>query len=137
MNNIEVFPSAGWMLATKDKMNNDSHYAQVARKWEGDLRLVLEPDNSLHDTLWLYWDFWHGKCLEAIIEDPTSGKTPSFILNAPYGNFVKVLSGQVGPMQAMMGRMLGVKGSFTYFMRNVPTILDFVRCCQEVTKSWV
>jgi hypothetical protein len=40
-------------------------------------------------------------------------------------------------MQALMTRMLSVKGSMTLVMRNVPTVLDFVRCCQEVTKGWL
>jgi hypothetical protein len=26
-----------------------------------------------------------------------------------------------------------VKGSMAYMMRNVPTVLDFVRCAREVT----
>jgi putative sterol carrier protein len=136
MNTTAVFPHVEWMQATKDKLNSDEQYAQVARNWEGDLRLILEPDGNLNEAVWLYWDFWHGKCREAYVEDQTSSKTPAFVLTAPYGNFVKVLSGEVGPMQALMGRMLKVKGSFPYFMRNVPTILNFVRCCQEITKEW-
>jgi putative sterol carrier protein len=36
-------------------------------------------------------------------------------------------------MTAMMTNKLRVKGSLGYMMRNVPTVLDFVRCVQEVT----
>ncbi len=132
------FPSAEWMQAIKDKLNTDEKYAQIAHKWEGDVRLIIEPDaKSLNETMWLYFDLWHGKCRDAYIEDQTSIKTPAFILKAPYGNFVKVLSGEVSPMQAMMTRMLTVRGSMSVFMRNVPTVLDFVRCCQEVTNTWI
>lgn len=137
MNNYEIFPSAEWMKALKDKLNGDEKYAQIARNWEGDLRFVLEADSSLPETMWLYFDLWHGKCRDAYIEDQTSLKTPAFILNAPYGNFVNILSGNMGPMQALMTRKLGVHGSMAYMMRNVPTVLDFVRCCQEVTHSWI
>ena len=38
-------------------------------------------------------------------------------------------------MTAMLTNKLRVKGSLGYMMRNVPTVLDFVRCCQEVTAS--
>ena len=137
MNNTALFPTPEWMQAIKEKLNTDEKYAKVARNWEGDLRFVLEPDSSLHETIWLYFDLWHGKCRDAYVEEQSSTTVPAFQLNAPYGNFVKILSGETGPMQALMGRMLGVKGSFPYFMRNVPTILDFVRCCQEVTHSWL
>ncbi|MFZ0534762.1 MAG: SCP2 sterol-binding domain-containing protein [Anaerolineales bacterium] len=131
------FPSAEWMQAIEDKLNTDEKYAQIAHKWEGDVRLIIEPDAKINKTMWLYFDLWHGKCRDAYIEDQTSIKTPAFILKAPYGNFVKVLSGEVSPMQAMMTRMLTVRGSMSVFMRNVPTVLDFVRCCQEVTNTWI
>jgi putative sterol carrier protein len=130
------FPSAEWMKAIKDKLNTDEKYAQVARKWEGDVRLIIEPDATFSNTMWLYFDLWHGKCRDAYVEDQSSTKVPAFVLKAPYRNFVKVLTGEVGPMQAMMSRMLTVKGSMSVFMRNIPTVLDFVRCCQEVTNNW-
>ena len=132
-----VFPSAEWMQLTKDKFNTDEKYAQIAKNWEGDLRVILEPDASLKETIWLYWDLWHGKCRDAYVEDQSSAKTPALIIMAPYSNFIKVLSGKVGVMQALMGRMVSVKGSMILIMRNVPTVIDFVRCCQEVTSTWI
>ena len=36
-------------------------------------------------------------------------------------------------MQAMLTRKLDVKGNMAVMMRNVPTILDFVRCAREMT----
>jgi len=129
------FPNAEWIEALKDKLNTDEQYAQIARKWEGDMRFEIEPDNSFKESMWIYFDLWHGKCRDAYIEDQFSTKDPAFILKAPYGNFIKILSGEVGPMQALMTRMLSVRGSMAVFMRNVPTVLDFVRCCQEVTNK--
>jgi putative sterol carrier protein len=137
MNDIQIFPSEEWMQAIKEKLNSDEQYGRIAKNWEGDLRFVLESDDKLHETMWLYFDLWHGKCRDAYIEELTSPKIPAFILKAPYGNFVKVLSGKVAPMQALMTRMLSVHGSMAYMMRNVPTVLNFVRCCQEVTHSWI
>ncbi|MFZ2096600.1 MAG: SCP2 sterol-binding domain-containing protein [Anaerolineales bacterium] len=130
---MATFPSSDWMQAIKDKLNTDQQYARIAQKWEGDLRFILEPDNLFNETMWLYFDLWHGRCRDAYIEDQSSTTEPAFILSAPYGNFIKVLTGEVGPMQALMTRMLSVKGSMAMFMRNVPTVLNFVRCCQEVT----
>jgi putative sterol carrier protein len=37
-------------------------------------------------------------------------------------------------MQAMLTRKLSVQGNMGLMMRNVPTVLDFVRCAQEVTE---
>jgi putative sterol carrier protein len=40
-------------------------------------------------------------------------------------------------MQALMTRKISVKGNMAILMRSVPTVLDFVRCCREVTDSYV
>jgi len=137
MDNTANFPSQEWMQATKEKFNTDKKYAEIAKNWEGDLRIILEPDESLKETVWLYWDLWHGKCRDAYIEEQSSTRSPALVINAPYKNFVKILSGDVKVMQALMGRMVGVRGNMLLIMRNVPTVIDFVRCCQDVTHSWI
>jgi len=60
-------------------------------------------------------------------------KKPKFVLTATYGDIARIMKGELDPMQAMMTRKLQVHGSLTYMMRNVPTVLDFVRCCREIT----
>lgn len=132
-----IFPKAEWIQATKEKFNSDEQYAHIARNWEGDLRLILEPEGSLNETVWLYWDLWHGICREAYVEDQSSERIPALIVKAPYNNFVKVLSGEIGVMQALMTRLVSVKGSMTLIMRNIPPVIDFVRVCQEATDGWI
>jgi putative sterol carrier protein len=136
MDNGAKFPSPEWMQVIKEKLNTDEHYAQVAKNWEGDMRLIIDPDDTFSEGMWLYFDLWHGKCRDVYIEEQTSTNNPAFVLKAPYGNYIKILSGKVQVMTALMSRMISVKGSMAYMMRNVPTILDFVRCCQEITPSW-
>ena len=46
---------------------------------------------------------------------------------------MRVLKGDLDPMQAMMTRKLAVQGSMGYMMRHVPTVLEFVRSAQAVT----
>lgn len=132
-----IFPSTEWMQAIKDKLNTDPQYAQIARNWEGDIRIVVQAEGSLTENMWVYLDLWHGKCRDAYIEDLSSKLVPAFTMKTGYINITKLLSGEVGIMQALMTRMLSVKGNFPMLMRNVPTILDFVRCCQEVTSGWM
>jgi putative sterol carrier protein len=58
---------------------------------------------------------------------------PKFVLTATYTNISRIMKGDLDPMQAMLTRKLQVHGSMAYMMRNVPTVLDFVRCAREVT----
>jgi len=128
------FPSPEWLSALKDRLNGDEKYNHTARNWEGDMRFILEPSGSHKDTLWFYIDLWHGKCRDAFFETPGSqDRKPAFTLKAPYENFVRVLNGDLAPMQALMTRKLGVQGNMAVLMRSVPTVLEFVRCCREVT----
>ena len=134
MNTPVIFATSEFMQAVKEKINSDDQYARIAQNWEGDMRLVIEADTGFSETRWLYFDLWHGKCREAYIENQASTNSPVFILKAPYGNFLKLLTGEWGPMQALMTRKVAIRGSMAYLMRNVPVVLDFVRCCQEASQ---
>lgn len=129
-----VFPSVEWLQALEIKLNNDAHYNQVARNWEGDLLFDIYPEGSLRDPLTMYLDLWHGKCRK-VDYAPGLAKypKPTFILRSPYNNFTAILRGKLDPMTAMMTSKLKVEGSLGYMMRNVPTVLDFVRCAREIT----
>ena len=128
-----VFPSIEWLKEFENKLNSDEHYAQVARNWEGDMYFVIEPEGNLKAQTVMYLDLWHGKCRGTQIVADIAQHNPAFTLKAGYINFARVLKGELDPMQAMLTRKLDVKGNMAVMMRNVPTVLDFVRCAREVT----
>lgn len=130
------FPSAEWLNALHEKLNNDSHYNQVAKNWEGDLLFDIQPAGNLTEPVRMYLDLWHGKCRAVeYAPDPAKYPKPTFILRSPYNNFTSILLGKLDPMTAMMTSKLKVEGSLGYMMRNVPTVLDFVRCAREITSD--
>jgi putative sterol carrier protein len=130
-----TFPSAEWLSLFQQKLNTDSHYAQVAKAWEGDMYFVIEPGGNLTQTVIMYLDLWHGQCRAVEVVDEISKYSPAFTLRAAYPNFAAVLGGKLDPMQAMLTRKLDVKGNMGVMMRSVPTVLDFVRCAREITDS--
>lgn len=129
-----IFPSEGWLKELEAKLNSDSRYNEIAKKWEGDLFFFIEPEGNLNERLTFYLDLWHGTCRKVEYKPSTdSYPNPSFTLTASYKDITSVLTGKLHPMTAMMTSKLKVKGSMGYMMRNVPTVLDFVRVAQEVT----
>ncbi len=126
------FPSPEWLNSLDEKLNTDERYAKIASKWEGDMAIVIDPAGPLTERLYYYLDLWHGKCRKVAVLSGLDGLKPAFILTATYDNIVKVLTGQLDPMAAMMTRKLHVQGNMVMMMRNVPTVLDFVRCAREV-----
>ena len=131
------FPTAEWVVALNEKLNTDEKYAQVARNWEGDMTFQVEPGGALTEPIKFYLDLWHGKCRDAYVIDETNEVKSVFVLKAPYENYHKLLKGELEPMQALLTRKLSVTGNMAVLMRNVPTVLDFVRCCREVTDSFI
>ena len=131
-----VFPSEEWLKGLESKLNSDARYGEIAKNWEGDLFFFIEPEGNLKEQLTFYLDLWHGKCRAVEYQpQPQTYPNPTFTLTATYKNITAVLSGNLNPMTAMMTSKLKVKGSLGYMMRNVPTVLDFVRCAQEVTEE--
>lgn len=131
-----IFPSAEWLGDLEAKLNTDGQYAEIAKNWEGDLFFYIEPEGNLKEPLTFYLDLWHGKCRKVVYKpQPESFPNPVFTLTAAYNNIAAILTGKMNPMTAMMTSKLKVKGSMGYMMRNVPTVLDFVRVAQEVTKE--
>jgi len=130
---ITIFPSPEWLEDLSKKLNNDAKYAQIAKNWEGDMCVVIEPSGPLTEKLLYYFDLWHGKCRKTEILKDLSSVDPKFVLTATYDDISRLMKGGLDPMQAMMTRKLKVHGSMAYMMRNVPTVLDFVRCAREVT----
>ncbi len=131
-----VFPSEEWLKELEQRLNSDARYAETAKNWEGDLFFNIEPQGNLKEPLTFYLDLWHGKCRRVEYNPPASSyPNPAFVLNAKYNDITAILSGKLNPMTAMMTMKLKVNGSMAYMMRNVPTVLDFVRVAQEVTKE--
>ncbi len=132
------FPTQEWLTTLYDKLNTDLNYARVAKNWEADMKVIVEPGGTLTDRVVIYLDLWHGKCRGAeIITTPEMDRKAAFILKAPYDNIKRIFMGKLDPIQAMLTRKIGVEGNMMMMLRNVPTVMDFVRCCREITDSYV
>ena len=131
------FPADDWLPTLKEKLNTDEQYADIARNWEGDMICKIEPDGPLPEPVIYYLDLWHGKCRDAYILEEIGQKNPALLLTASYSNYIKILKGETEVVQALLTRKISVKGNMALLMRNVPTVLDFVRCCREITNSYL
>ena len=134
---MATFPTPEWLQELMEKLNNDDQYAQIARNWEGDMVFKIDADGPLTESITYYLDLWHGKCrgVEVIPEDVN--RDAVLIMRAPYLNIIKVIRGETQVVQALLTRKISVRGNMALLMRNVPTVLDFVRCCQENTDSYI
>ncbi|HUV26891.1 MAG TPA: SCP2 sterol-binding domain-containing protein [Anaerolineales bacterium] len=127
------FLTEEWLNSFEEKLNTDNQYAEIAKNWEGDVSLSINPGDGLEEPVEIYFDLWHGKCRQAYFVEKGVEKDADFILNGNYKDYIRILTGDLHPMQAMLTRKLNFRGNMGLLMRNVPTVLDFVRCAQDVT----
>jgi putative sterol carrier protein len=130
-----IFPSVEWLHALEAKLNSDARYADIAKNWEGDIAFDVQPSGPIKTNIYYYFDLWHGKCRRAAQVDSLDQIKPAFLMRAPYENITKIVKGELDPMQALMTRKLQLHGNMAVMMRNVPVVLDFVRCAREVTSE--
>ena len=57
-----IFPSEEWLLGLEEKLNSDTRYQDIAKNWEGDIIINVEPEGNLKERLTFYLDLWHGTC---------------------------------------------------------------------------
>ncbi len=130
-----IFPSTDWLNELDAKLNSDERYADIAKKWEGDMIVAIEPQGNLKERKIFYLDLWHGKCRGVSELKDVAEKNAAFVLTSSYDNIKLIMTGKLDPMQAMLTRKLSVKGNMAVMMRSVPTVLDFVRCAREITNE--
>lgn len=134
---MACFPSAEWLQALQHKLNSDARYAEVARSWEGDMLFQIEPGEALAEEQRYYLDLWHGKCRQAFAVQDDQQLKPAFTLRAAYPQYKRLLKGEADLVQALLTRKISLQGNMAYILRSVPVVLDFVRCCREVTDAFV
>ena len=131
------FPSPEWVDALVEKLNSDGGYAQAAKNWEGDMVYVIFPSGSLKSQVAIYFDLWHGKCRQAHIVPDGVEQKAFLTVTGTYDNILRVMQGTLDPIQGMITRRLLVHGNMAVLLTNLPTVMNFVRCCREVTDSFV
>jgi putative sterol carrier protein len=130
------FPSPEWLQTLFEKLNSDERYAQIARNWEGDMCVVIEPSGPLTEKQFYYLDLWHGKCRKVeILKDLTSVQ-PKFILKATYDNISRIMKGELDPMQAMMTGKLKLQGNMAMVMKNVRAAKELVESCTRIDTAY-
>ena len=128
-----VFPDNEWLDSFVHALNSTESYAKTASKWEGDILFEILAEGALEKDTYIYLDLWHGRCRSASFMERKEEVDRAFVVSAPFSNFARVAKGDLDPMQAMLTRKLAVKGNMGYMLRNVPVVLEFVKCANGIT----
>lgn len=107
----------------KKRVNADAKYQELAKNVKDSYTLIFmpEPNKGVKEKVVLGFTIVNGKMTEKWIgEKPTS-----YIMTAPYGVYVDILTGKLNVNRAFISRKLKVKGS-------IPRILKTARATERL-----
>ena len=122
------FPSDEWAKAYMEALNENKAYEDAASDWEGDFLFVLNSDDKLKERTMIYIDLYHGKCREAYVLKPSEEKKTDFVIEAPYGTWVRVIKKELDAIQGLMTGKLKLKG-------NMAKVMKYTKAAQEMVNT--
>jgi putative sterol carrier protein len=127
-----LFPSDEWIKELGRLLNASEAYERAASNWEGDFIFVIEADEALAETTYLYLNLYHGKSPSAMQLHTLDEKPAAYTLSAPFGAWRRVIEGKLDPIQGMMTKKLRVAGNMMQIMRYPKAAKEIVACCALV-----
>jgi putative sterol carrier protein len=116
---LYTFPSLEWSHELMNRLNADARFKSVGGRWEGDVNLYIEGLPGARNTQVIYIDSWHGTCRSVDFSTEEAARPAAFKIKAPLENWKRVLSQEIGPIQAMISGQVRVYGNLAYILRNV------------------
>ncbi len=126
-----LFGTQEWADALRKAVESSQSYQEAAKKWEGDLYIIVEPDAAYKYKNIVYLDLWHGECRAASVVKDESEKTPKYRISGPFTIMKQILDKKVDPVQAMMTGKVKVKGDMAQIMRMPRAAVELVNCMTQ------
>jgi putative sterol carrier protein len=127
------FPSSRWALAYKDAINQNSLYRRSAAAWDqGAIALVCQaaPEAGVPVAVGMVLDLHHGECRAVIYTtDRAEIERAPFVIEASYGQWKSVISGENDPIKAML------QGQLKLSKGHLPTIIKDVEGSKQLVLS--
>lgn len=123
-----LFGTQEWADALKKAVKASQPYKEAAKKWEGDLYIIVDPDSSYKHRNIVYLDLWHGECREALSIKNENEKSPKYRIFGPFTIMKQILDKKVNAVQAMMTGKVKVQGDMAQIMRMPNAAVELVNC---------
>jgi len=122
--------SLEYMEEVKKRSNADPEYLELARGLNASYTLILEPEpeKGVAERIVVGFDNVDGKINEVWIGQ----RSTDFTLSAPYGVWVDILRGKMGPTKAIASRKLRTQGPFLQLLQGANRIIRWVEVLRTI-----
>jgi putative sterol carrier protein len=130
------FPSEDWMKRYVEVVNASKEYAEAARDWEGDVMFIITPDEG-YKSEEVYWlDLYHGKVRDWKRLSSREEKSAEFVYEGPYGNWVKLIRGEIDPIRGALTGKFRLRGNMMKILRYARAAQELVNCARKVPSEF-
>jgi len=126
------FPTEEWMARFVDELNKNEIYKEAAKDWEGDMILVVNAGPGVEKDVAVYMDLWHGQCRNWSMLPDRNAKKAEFVIEGQFKNWIKVISGEMDPVRALLGRKLKITGNMMKILRYASASTEFAKNARRV-----
>ncbi|EQB70073.1 MAG: SCP2 sterol-binding domain-containing protein [Candidatus Thermoplasmatota archaeon] len=127
------FPSDEWAKEYVEKLNSNPAYGDAGKTWDDSITFVVQPDETYKDYWYLYLNLKAGKCIDSAV-GKEEGDVPksSFKYMGKYSNWVKLIKGEIDPIQGLMTGKFKLDGSMMKIMRYTNAAKEMVNTAKMV-----
>jgi putative sterol carrier protein len=122
--------SPEYLVEVQKQTNVDEEYLRLAKNEYDSYTMVLEaePAKGVKEPVIIGYKEEAGK-----IVDIWAGQRPTtYVLSGPYGVWVDILLGKIGPTKAFTMRKLKVKGNFIKFLASSDSAIRWTQILQTI-----
>ncbi len=129
-----VMGSPEWVAAFEKKIQEDDHYKEVAKTWEGSvvIHILGDPELGLEDDIYMFMDLWHGDCRFVRLVPREAGENGDYVLTGGFERWESVLKGELDVVKAMMQGKIKLKGSLPAIVRYVKASIRLVELAAQI-----
>jgi putative sterol carrier protein len=122
--------SLEYMKEVKKRSNADADYLELAKGNNESYTLVLgpEPEKGVNEQTVIGFDNVDGRINEVWLDQ----RPTQFTLSAPYGVWVDILRGKMGPTKAIASRKLKTQGPFVQLLQGANRIIKWVEILRTI-----
>lgn len=127
------FPSEEWLNLYVERLKTNENYKDSARDWEGDITFVCKGDGKLQGDIAMWLDLYHGDCRGAkYFPNASDAPKSAFRYIGPYENWVKLIQGQIDPLQGVLTGKFKLEGPMMKIMRYTKAAKELVRTASQI-----
>ncbi|MEM0139132.1 MAG: SCP2 sterol-binding domain-containing protein [Ferroplasma sp.] len=124
---IVKFPSEEWAEEYVKKLNSNAGYNEAGESGGRLITFVIESDENCKGNWFLYFDLKTGKCVSSKTgTDESSVPASTFKYKGKYSNWVKLIKGEIDPIQGLMTGKFKLEGSMIKIMRYTKAAKEMV-----------